>query len=274
MVYQLIACDLDETLLNDQHGICQRNIDAICKARELGVKFVPATGRLYTAVEDILETLGLDQQSKEYVLSANGGILTENKNHQLLKCESLTFEQMRKLVEYGKDKDVCIQIHTLEGFYFYRLNDDERQRVDQQKLKYKILDHLDVEFMKDYHIIKILFQSLDMDYLQSLAKDIESIFNQELTYSFSSGRYLELNKIGVNKGQGLKDLAGILNIPMENTIAIGDHYNDLDMLNVAGLSVAAGNAIDDVKKVCDYVTVANNNEGVIAEVIEKYILNI
>ena len=93
MKYQLIACDLDETLLNSQHTICQRNIDLIQKAKEIGVKFVPATGRLYTAVEDVLEMLGLANQTDEYVLSANGGIISENKNHRLLKCEKLTFQK-------------------------------------------------------------------------------------------------------------------------------------------------------------------------------------
>ena len=53
---------------------------------------------------------------------------------------------------------------------------------------------------------------------------------------------------------------------------MGDNYNDLPMLEVAGLSVAAGNAVDDVKKVCDVVTKADNNEGVIAEIIERFIL--
>ena len=272
MDYQLIACDLDETLLNDQHGICDRNIELIHKAKEMGVKFVPATGRLYTAVDNILETLGLDNQAKEYVLSANGGIISENKGHRLLKCETLTFDKMKQLVLYGEDKEVCIQIHTLEGFYFYNLNDDERNRVNNQGLTYTVLENLDVDFMKDYHIVKVLFQSLDVAYLADLADDMVDILDG-VTYSFSSDRYLELNKKGVSKGQGLHDLARILNIPIEKTIAIGDHYNDVDMLKEAGLSVAAGNAIQDVKDICDYTTHANNNEGVVAEVIEKFILN-
>ena len=99
-----------------------------------------------------------------------------------------------------------------------------------------------------------------------------AIFDKQISASYSSGRYLEMNKIGVNKGQGLIDLAEILQIPIEATIAVGDHYNDLDMLKVAGLSVAAGNAIDDIKAVCDYTTQANHNEGVVAELIEKFIL--
>ena len=83
---------------------------------------------------------------------------------------------------------------------------------------------------------------------------------------------MEFNKIGVDKGQGLIHLAEILGIDIKDTIAVGDNYNDMPMLKVAGLSVAAQNAVDDVKKACDVTTNADNIEGVIAEIIERYIL--
>ena len=91
--------------------------------------------------------------------------------------------------------------------------------------------------------------------------------------SYSSNRYMEFNALGVDKGQGLIDLANKLGIDIKDTIAVGDNYNDISMLKVAGLAVAANNAVDDVKAICDYVTEANNNEGVVAEVIERFIDN-
>ena len=64
-----------------------------------------------------------------------------------------------------------------------------------------------------------------------------------------------------------------LGIKIEETIAVGDNYNDMAMLEKAGLSVAAGNAVEDVKKACDYTTHADNNEGVVAELIKKFIFH-
>ena len=84
---------------------------------------------------------------------------------------------------------------------------------------------------------------------------------------------MEFNALGVDKGKGLIDLAHKLGIDIKDTIAVGDNYNDMAMLEVAGLSVAATNAVDDVKKACDYTTKANNNEGVVAELIRKFIFN-
>ena len=272
MKYQLIACDLDETLLNKDHGITQRNIDMIHKARALGVKFVPATGRLFTGVKDVLKDLGLDNQEDEYVISANGGILTENKDFRILELCGLTFEKAKELFEFGKQFNICIQIHALENIYMYNLNEDEHQRVLNQGVSFEILKDENIDYLKDKKIIKVLYQTTDVAYLESIEPLLKPLTEGEVSISYSSSRYMELNQLGINKGQGLKDLAKLLNIPIEATIAIGDHYNDEPMLKVAGLSVAANNAIDDIKAICDYTTAADHNEGVVAEVIEKFIL--
>ena len=107
----------------------------------------------------------------------------------------------------------------------------------------------------------------------SLENKLKSITDGCVAISYSSNRYMEFNAIGVNKGQGLIDLANKLGIDIKDTIAVGDNYNDLSMLKVAGLSVGANNAVDDVKAICDYVTKANNNEGVVDELIRRYIFN-
>ncbi|MFR6100713.1 MAG: HAD hydrolase family protein, partial [Longibaculum sp.] len=118
----------------------------------------------------------------------------------------------------------------------------------------------------------VLFETRDMEYLQSLEPLMQDIVKDEVDVSYSSMRYMELNLKGVNKGQGLHDLARLLNIPIEATIAVGDNFNDMAMLEAAGLSVAAGNAVEEVKALCDYTTKADCNEGVVAELIEKFIL--
>lgn len=79
---------------------------------------------------------------------------------------------------------------------------------------------------------------------------------------------MEFNSLGVDKGNRLTDLAKILDLDIKDTIAVGDNYNDMAMLKVVGLSVAAGNAVEDVKKVCNYTTGSDNNEGVVVKLVE------
>ena len=115
MAYKIIASDMDETLLNDQHAICQRNIDLILKAKEKGVKFVPATGRGFMSIQHDLKTLGLYDEAQEYVISFNGGALTENKNNQLIYFEGLSFEKTKEIFEYTDltKNDLPDEVHQM-----------------------------------------------------------------------------------------------------------------------------------------------------------------
>lgn len=272
MGYKLIACDMDETLLNDNHVICQRNIDIIKKAKEeYGVKFVPATGRGYASIQGDLRILGLYDKEGEYVISFNGGALTENKGNQLLQFRGLEFNKMKEIFEYGLVKDVCIHVYTKDKLYVYNLSQSEKERIRHQKVECTIMKNNTVDFLENEQISKILYQNVDVPYLMSLEPKMKEITEGCCTVSYSSNRYMEFNTLGVDKGQGLVDLARIVNIDIKDTIAVGDNYNDLAMLKAAGLSVAAENAVEDVKNVCDYTTKADNNEGVVAELIEKFI---
>ncbi len=274
MGYKLIACDLDETLLNDQHHVGSRNVAAIQKARkEYGVKFVPATGRGFMQIQPELKELQLIDLPEEYVISFNGGALSENKGNRLIEFKGLEFAKMKEIFEAGLNFDVCIHVYTPEHLYVFNLSESERQRLIEQKLEVIYPKENSVDFLKDTPISKILYQNIDVPYLMSLEEGLKPITDGCCAVSYSSNRYMEFNALGVDKGQGLIDLANKLNIPIEDTIAVGDNYNDMAMLKVAGLSVAANNAVADVKAACDYTTKADNNEGVVAELIERFIFN-
>lgn len=274
MGYKLIACDLDETLLNDEHLVCQRNLDAINKAREqFGVKFVPATGRGYAGITRELKALGLYDEPKEYTLSFNGGALTENKDNRIISFKGLSFEKTKEIFEFGLQCDVCQHVYTKDKLYVFNLSESEHQRIIKQGFECEILEENSIDFLKEVPISKILFQNIDVPYLMTLEPQMKEITDACVAVSYSSNRYMEFNQLGVDKGQGLLDLAKLLNIDIKDTIAVGDNYNDMAMLKVAGLSIAANNAVDAIKEICDYTTKADNNEGVVAELIERFIFN-
>lgn len=274
MGYKLIACDLDETLLNDNHFVGKKNHDAILKARkEYGVKFVPATGRGFMQIQAELAKLGLKDIEDEYVISFNGGALSENKGNRIIEFNGLSFDKMKEIFEAGLNFDVCQHIYTPDKLYVFNLSESEKERLAHLKLDVIYPKENNVDFLKDTPVAKILYQNTDVPYLMSLENKLRSITDGCVAISYSSNRYMEFNAIGVNKGQGLIDLANKLGIDIKDTIAVGDNYNDLSMLKVAGLSVGANNAVDDVKAICDYVTKANNNEGVVDELIRRYIFN-
>ena len=271
MAYKLVAMDLDETLLNDEHVVPEENLKWIKKARkDFGVRFVAATGRGFSQIVPELKQLGIYDEEDEYTLSFNGGAITENKDNRIISWRGLSFDKMKEIFTFGLSKDVCIHVYTDTSLYVYHLSEDEKQRLTRQKLGEIYPEEDSVDFLKNEKIAKILFQNVNVDYLKSLEEEIMPITKGYCEISYSSNRYMEFYAKGVDKGSGLRELAEKLNISIEETIAVGDNYNDLAMLKVAGLSVGANNAVEDVKKICDYVTLADNNEGVIAELIRKY----
>ena len=128
-MYKLIASDMDETLLNDDHEICQRNIDLILKAKQKGVKFVPATGRGYMSIQRDLKLLNLYDEVGEYVISFNGGALTENKNNRMMFFDGLSFEKTKEIFEFGLNCDVCQHVYTQDKVYVFNLSESEAQRT-------------------------------------------------------------------------------------------------------------------------------------------------
>lgn len=273
-MYQLIACDLDETLLDREHRVPTKNSEAIKRAREeYGIKFVPATGRGYMSIQETLKELGLYDCEGEYVLSFNGGSLTENKHNRLLEFNGMPFKKMKELFEFGLTKDVCIHVYTLEDLYIFNMSPSEQARFDGDTIHYIEPETNSVDFLKEKKIAKILYQNMNRAYLMSLEPELTTITANHCEVSYSSNRYMEFNGLGIDKGQGLTDLAKLLGIKIEDTIAVGDNHNDVAMLKVAGLSVAANNAVPEVKELCDYVTTADHQEGVVAELLEKYVFN-
>ena len=101
-MYKIIVCDLDETLISRDRTISRENIEAIRKATEAGVKFVPCTGRGYNSVHNTTSQLGLFDQKDQYVISYNGGAITENKDEKQLYFQGITFEEAEAIVNCFK----------------------------------------------------------------------------------------------------------------------------------------------------------------------------
>lgn len=269
-MYKIIACDLDETLLSNDRTLSQRNIEAIQKARALGVKFVPATGRGYSSVGGTLAELGLLGEEHEYVISYNGGAITENKGDRLLHFQGLPFALSSELYRRGLQYNVCIHVYTKDMVYAYRFWQEEIDYLAGRMEVTEIFDR-DIDFLSGQEIVKVLYVNTDYAYLKQIENDLQDI-TQDIDVSYSSNRYIEFNHKGVNKGAGLLLLAKLLGVKQEETIAIGDNFNDLPMIQAAGLGVGVQNTVENMKPLCGYITDATNNESAVAEVIEKFIL--
>ena len=113
-----------------------------------------------------------------------------------------------------------------------------------------------------------------MEYLNKIKKEMEFLFKEgELSISFSSNRYMEINPSGINKGFAIKWLCNYLNIDIKDTMAIGDNYNDYSMIKESGIGVVVNNGMNDVKEIADYICEKKFDEGGVKEALEKFVLN-
>lgn len=271
-MYKMMFSDLDETLLVNHH-VPKYNIDAIKEARKQGLKFVPATGRAFNMIPEILTEIDALDKEGEYSICYNGALIVENKDARVLRFKNLSYEKTNHFYQLSKRFDVCVLIFTLDMCYILNPDPNEVERKTVQKAPFKVIYEDDISFLKDDHIAKILFERRDMDYLKNIEKEIaKDIEEQEVTASYSSDRYLEINTLGVDKGEALEWLASYLHIDIKDTIAIGDNYNDETMIQAAGLGVAVTCANDDIKEKADYVTKLDYDQGAVKEVIERFVL--
>ena len=269
MKIKCILCDLDETLLDDNKNIPKNNVESIKKLKNKNIKFVCATGRHYSGISNILKELDLYNQENEYIISLNGGLIVECKNHRILHSSVFFGLKAIEIVKFALKHHLCVELYTNHQIYIYNLNDDERARVYKSKLKFiEVLDE-DISYLYNEDVLKIALESNDYEYLLSLKDDVNKIIDDSIQYTFSSNRYMEFNSRFASKGNALLKLCEILNIDVSESMAIGDHLNDESMLRVAGVSVAVNNAQKEIKEICDIVTCADNNKGAVSEIIEK-----
>lgn len=261
-MYKVIFSDLDSTLLTDDKKICQRNIEAINAANKKGIKFVFCTGRLPYCYDMYEKDVDLSD-----AVSTNGTIVfVDNK---IIKAKSILKEDAFKIINYGIEHNEYERMFTFD--YLYLLNPEKGgSDVNFYEKSKGVTNKEALEILKEKDMYKLSFYG-DHNHLLEIRKDIEKM-NLTIDLVFSDPRLLEMIYKGESKGQGIIDYCRYNNINIEDTIGIGDEENDATMLETVGLACAPSNASDSIKKICDYVTKADNNEGAIAEIIEKYVI--
>jgi Cof subfamily protein (haloacid dehalogenase superfamily) len=266
-MYKLIALDMDGTLLKTDKTISKATFDAIQHAKNKGVKVVLATGRPVKGIKKYLSELNLLSED-DYAVAFNGAVVQTTKNEKIIAENLLSVEDIKIL--YDLSKKLKVNIHALT-------NDEcitpkiSKYSLLEANMNFIPIKEVDFDTMnKDTTIVKIMF----IDEEEILDKAIEQIpkeFYDKYTVVKSAPYFLEFLNKKVNKGVGVKLLAEELGIDMKDVICVGDHENDLEMVQYAGLGVAMENAIDKLKDAANFVTTSNDDDGV-AHVINKFIL--
>lgn len=268
MTYKMIVLDLDDTLLRDDHSISEVTKQALMDAQNLGVKVVLASGRPTFGMKQIAEELKLAEFGS-YLISFNGGKIYNCRNYEELFSSTISPESVRSLYEISRRENVYI--HTYIGDAIITDTENEYTTIESEITGLPIKRVNNFPDVINEPVVKVLMCD-EPERLKGIELKLQEELKEEFSVMRSKPFFLEFTERDVTKGTSLQYLIQTWGIKREEVIAIGDSYNDVEMIKFAGLGVAMGNAPDDIKDLADYVTDTNMNDGV-AKVVEKFIIN-
>lgn len=268
-MYKLLAVDMDGTLLNSNRTISGVNKEAIKKAVKKGVQVVITSGRGRKGVENYLNEIHLGGEN-HYLIANNGGTVYRTSDFKCIAYKGLKGRDLKKLYALSKKFGLYMIAYTHEDTIAAEENELTRFERGFVGNPVKIID-FNKDIKDDEDITKIIFSQTE-EVLDKKMLEFPEEFYRKYNSVKTMPHILEIMDKDCNKGYGIKALADKLGIKKEEVICIGDQANDIEMVDYAGLGIAMGNAIDELKGIAQYVTSDNDDNGV-AKAIEKFILD-
>lgn len=265
-----IALDIDGTLLNSKKELSNRTKLAVAKAMERGVKIIIASGRPYSGVEEYAKELGIFEKGG-YILCFNGGQIQNCFTGEIIYDVYLEDNVKYKILDIIKQYHRGI-IMTYRGNVLLTENGrDEGIKRGALHNRLVIEEVEDLSKHIDHRISKFIMQG-SPEYIESIVEDVRKSIGNLATVCRSEKVLLEFMPFGVDKGTALAGFVERMGLQKEEIMACGDSYNDDTMIAYAGIGVAMGNAVPEIKQIADYITCSNDEDGV-AVAIEKFVLN-
>ncbi len=270
--YKLIAFDMDGTLLNSQGVISEPVQEAVEKAIDGGKTVIICTGRSYRELMDYDDR---ELKRVRYYVCENGALVYDSFVEKAVSAVHIPENLVRHILDLAEQKDAMVYLAS-GGQNMVNRKDAERmeyfhaERYKDIELRSAIL-HEDIIRSYREHPVPVEKMNLYSATIELRDQFYELLKDLPLSVIFAEESGLEIMPPGISKAAGFLALCEYLNISHEETIAVGDSDNDVELLKAAGLGVAMGNARSCVKEISDVETADNDHDGC-ARVIEQYLL--
>jgi Cof subfamily protein (haloacid dehalogenase superfamily) len=263
-MYKLIAIDVDDTLLNDELEVTSGTKEALVQALEHGTVVTLATGRMFASAQKIARQLNLNVP----IITYQGSLVKNLLDEQVLYERSVTESAVKYIINYVNQHHLHLQVYHNDILYVIEDNQKIRDYAAMSNIPYTIAESFAA--LSSLPLTKMIIID-DPARLDEIQIELEQALGKEAHITKSKPNFLEILHPEGTKGHAVAYLAAHYGCDLSEVIAIGDSWNDKEMLQVAGLGVAMDNAIDKLKEIADYVTLSNNEDGV-KHVIDKFIL--
>jgi Cof subfamily protein (haloacid dehalogenase superfamily) len=272
-----IATDMDGTLLNERQEISEVNKKAILEAKEKGIEVIVATGRSYEEARYVLEEAGITCD----VICVNGAEV-RNKQGEIMHQAGIPGEKAAQISKVLNGLGIYFEVYTNQGTYTENVEIGMEVIIDifttanpsvpEEKIRQSAKERFEeggITFVEDYGQVfreegQLVYKFLVFSFNEALLEKAKELLADvtDIAISSSGKENLEINSKDAQKGIALEKLAKQKGHSLENTMAVGDNFNDLSMMKVVGRPVSMGNAVEEVKDFCAYTTATNKEDGV------------
>jgi Cof subfamily protein (haloacid dehalogenase superfamily) len=261
--YRLIALDVDGTLLNDDHELTEGTKDVVQRASMAGASIVLCTGRGPSNTLYLLDEIGL----KGYLITHNGAATLKSEDGSLMHGFSYGMKEASSVLVRCRERGIHYDINSVFDMYIDQVTPTVQAMYDKFGVE---PIHIEDVLVYDEPVYKIsLFGTGEaLDAMEAEWHDMEC----GLLPIRSGEQFIDLMNPLATKGNALRKLAAMMDIPREEILAIGNYFNDVAMLEFAGLGIAMDNSPEGVKAAADEVTLSNNENGVRAALL-KHLFN-
>lgn len=267
MTYEMLVLDLDGTLTNSKKKITEPTKKALIEIQERGKKVVLASGRPINGVQPLAQELELGRFGS-YILSFNGARITQCSTGNLIYNKTIPHEVIEPIYQIAKQYEGADIITYQDGDIISGLKPNEYTEKEKNinKMHIKPVEHFS-EYI-DFPVNKLLIPG-EPAILEEMMEVLKKKFHSLLNIYRSEPFFLEIMPQKIDKAYTLQKLLSSIGLTADQMICCGDGYNDLSMIEYAGLGVAMENAQPIVKEKADYITRSNDEDGVLY-VIEQF----
>lgn len=252
---KLILIDSDETIKRSDGSISERTKNAVFKNRQIGNIIVICTARPRYQIIEVMDEVG----ANKIVISSNGAEICDVANKKIIKSVFIDKNEIFKFIEYAYLKDIRLILTATDYDYV------TKEIRNSKQILLKKDDYLNQ--IKDIDIKQCMFIDKKETEIYNLKKIVSESENVDIVDEIRENdpyeeKWFSVVNSNTSKGRALLELADFLEIPIKNTIAIGNDKNDISMFETCGFSVVVDNASDFIKDKVNYVTYSNDKDGV------------
>lgn len=266
MAIKLVALDLDDTLLDSELKISGDCVRTIQEVRQRGVIITISTGRMYPSALPYALQLGIDVP----LITYQGAWVKNSLSQEILYYKPVPRELAREVIEYFQSSGIHCHSYVYDRLVMESLTDEGQFYTRLAGVEATLVDSL-LGSLETGDALKIMAISNQEQKLLFLERELKNKYGDKLHITRSKPCFLEVMHPDADKARALEVIARHYRIDREEVMAVGDSYNDLEMIKWAGVGVAMGNAVRAVQDAADFITSSNEEEGV-AEALRHFIL--